>query len=105
MINFRIVIHRYCVAVFCILAINNNQLRAQGQRTRGGHGRSHPEFTGFVTGGGNDAASFRATPDGYRLPRKTRILTQFHRRVEGVCVDMDDFADGVSRAQEPAPWA
>ena len=29
MINFRIVIHRYCVAVFCILAINNNQLWAQ----------------------------------------------------------------------------
>jgi hypothetical protein len=50
----------------------------------------NPERAGFVTCRRNDAA-FARSADRDRLAPQRGIIALFHRRVEGVHIDMDDF--------------
>src|SRR5213593_1747143 len=50
----------------------------------------HPEFSGLVRSGADDAALARPADD-HRLTTKLRPIALFDRRVECVHVDMDDF--------------
>lgn len=81
---------------------NKNQFGAFAPRNKGGHGRAHAKFAGFVTGGGYNA-TFLAMAYGNRSPFKGRVVALFDRRIKCIHVDVDNAAYG--RRHGPATMA
>ena len=52
----------------------------------------HPEMTGRIIAGGDNAASVRVAPDGHGTMTQGRVITHFHGGIEAVAVHVDNLA-------------
>ena len=59
----------------------------------GGHGGAHTEGSGFVGGCADDGA-VAAPGDDYGFAAESWVVALLDRGIEGVHVDVNDFADG-----------
>ncbi len=82
------------LVVLATVHAQEDPLRAETHRLRGGHGGVHPELACFVGGGRNDAPPLRRSPDDDGPPAQLRSVALLDRGEEGVHINMQDQARG-----------
>jgi len=70
----------------------DDELRAQLERVRGGHGRAHAVGSRLVTAGGDHTALRRRPAHGQGDAAQAGIVAHFDGGVETIAIAMDDLA-------------
>ncbi len=73
-----------------VSGLDEHQVGAEADRGLRRHGAVHAELTRGITGGRDDAAFVRVAADNHRTAGEFRSVTDFHRGVERVHVDVDN---------------